>query len=199
MPPREGCRLPLNEGLLPANRLGNGLVVIAFARIGRAQTEANLRDIGLGCDDSITRHDHSGADAGGSHVARGAGCCPVGQGPRRNLFVRRRNQREGWGQERSNSKGLLDLGCQRSLCADHHRSRPSQDCLRQSHHCYPEEAIAIVGGTLAHFGTFSVIDKNLNFKIESATFPNWDGAEQERAFTLNGDELKYSLGAASAG
>lgn len=63
----------------------------------------------------------------------------------------------------------------------------------------PEEAKAIVAGSLAHFGTFSVSGNNLIFKIESATFPNWNGIEQKRPFTLNGDELKYSLAAASAG
>ncbi len=63
----------------------------------------------------------------------------------------------------------------------------------------PEENKAIVSGSLAHFGTFSVSDKTLIFKVESATFPNWNGIEQKRTFVLNGDELKYTLAAASAG
>jgi hypothetical protein len=63
----------------------------------------------------------------------------------------------------------------------------------------PEENKAIVAGSLAHFGTFSVGDRTLIFKVESATFPNWNGIEQRRAFTLTGDELKYTLAGASGG
>jgi hypothetical protein len=63
----------------------------------------------------------------------------------------------------------------------------------------PEEAKAIVAATTAHFGTYSVSENNLVFKIERASYPNWNGVEQKRPFTLSGDELKYSLAAASGG
>ena len=61
----------------------------------------------------------------------------------------------------------------------------------------PEENKAIVGGSR----TISVnaVDKTFTFKIETATFPNWDGTEQQRAFTVTGDELKYTVAAASGG
>jgi lipocalin-like protein len=65
----------------------------------------------------------------------------------------------------------------------------------------PEENKAIVGGSLAHFGTLSVnaADKTMTFKIETATFPNFDGTEQKRPFTLTGDELTFTVAAASGG
>lgn len=63
----------------------------------------------------------------------------------------------------------------------------------------PEEDKAIVSGSLAHYGTYSVVDKALVFKVERATFPNWDGIQQRRQFTLSGDELKYTLAVASGG
>ena len=65
----------------------------------------------------------------------------------------------------------------------------------------PEENKAIVGGSITHFGTLSVnaADQTFTFKIETATFPNWDGTEQKRAFTLTGDELKYTVPAQSGG
>jgi hypothetical protein len=63
----------------------------------------------------------------------------------------------------------------------------------------PEENKAIVSGTLAHFGTFSIRDKTLFFKVELSSFPNWNGIEQRRPFTVNGDELQYVLASASAG
>ena len=65
----------------------------------------------------------------------------------------------------------------------------------------PEENQAIVGGSLTHFGILAVnaADKTITFKIETATFPNWDGTEQKRAFTVMGDELTYTVPAASGG
>ena len=38
-----------------------------------------------------------------------------------------------------------------------------------------DENKAIVGGSLAHFGTYAVneADKSFTYRIESATFPNW--------------------------
>ncbi len=63
----------------------------------------------------------------------------------------------------------------------------------------PEEYKAIVSGSLAHYGTYSVVDKALVFKVERSSFPNWDGIEQRRQFTLTGDELKYTLANASGG
>jgi hypothetical protein len=65
----------------------------------------------------------------------------------------------------------------------------------------PEENKALVQGSLTHFGTLSVnaADKTFTFKIETATFPNWDGTEQKRAFTVTGDELTYTVPTASGG
>ena len=65
----------------------------------------------------------------------------------------------------------------------------------------PEENKAIVGGSLSHFGTLSVnvADKTFTFKIATATFSNWNGTEQKRPFTVTGDELRYTVVAASGG
>ncbi len=63
----------------------------------------------------------------------------------------------------------------------------------------PDEAKAIVSGSLTHFGTYSVVDNALVFKVQRATFANWNGIEQKRPFTLAGDELKYTLPVASGG
>jgi Lipocalin-like domain len=65
----------------------------------------------------------------------------------------------------------------------------------------PEENKAIVQGSATHFGTLSVnaADQTIAFKIETSTFPNWDGTEQKRPFTVTGDELQYTVAAASGG
>jgi hypothetical protein len=64
-----------------------------------------------------------------------------------------------------------------------------------------DENKAVVGGSLAHFGTYVVNegDKSFTFRVESATFPNWDNTDQKRSFVITGDELKYTTPAGSAG
>jgi hypothetical protein len=39
----------------------------------------------------------------------------------------------------------------------------------------------------------------ITFKIESSTFPNWNGTDQKRTLTIRGDELQYAVTASSAG
>ncbi len=65
----------------------------------------------------------------------------------------------------------------------------------------PEEYRAIVQGSIAHFGTYTVDDaaKTITFHIETSTFPNWDGTVQERPFTLSGDQLTWTTRSASGG
>lgn len=65
----------------------------------------------------------------------------------------------------------------------------------------PEENKAVVQGSIAHFGRYTVneADKTITFHIEASTFPNWNGAEQKRPFTLTEDELKWTTAASSGG
>jgi hypothetical protein len=65
----------------------------------------------------------------------------------------------------------------------------------------PEENRAVIQGSNAHFGTYAVDESAgaLIFRIEGATFPNWDGAEQKRSFTLDDDVLKYIIPTSTTG
>lgn len=56
----------------------------------------------------------------------------------------------------------------------------------------PEENNAVVKGSLVHFGTYKVNEKGdgYSLSIDGSTFPNWSGAQQERRFTVTGDQLK---------
>jgi hypothetical protein len=65
----------------------------------------------------------------------------------------------------------------------------------------PEEYRAIVTGSNAHFGTYSVDEKAgaIIFNVERATFPNWNGKSQTRPFSVQGDELRYQVPAPSTG
>ena len=66
----------------------------------------------------------------------------------------------------------------------------------------PEEIKATVEGTISYFGTYAVDEagKTLTYKIEGASFPNWNGTDQKRPIvSLTPDELKYSNPAPSIG
>jgi Lipocalin-like domain len=66
----------------------------------------------------------------------------------------------------------------------------------------PDENSAVVSKSIAMIGTYSVnlADKTLVFKVDSATFPNWNGTEQRRLLLSgNRDELKYITPTASSG
>jgi hypothetical protein len=65
----------------------------------------------------------------------------------------------------------------------------------------PEENAAIVHGTIAYFGTYSVSaeDHLVTVHVEGSTFPNWVGTDQKRLFTIIGDELRYTNSNRSSG
>jgi Lipocalin-like domain len=64
-----------------------------------------------------------------------------------------------------------------------------------------DEAMAVVAGSLAHFGTYVVdeADKSFTFRVDRATFPNWDGKTNRRSFVIWGDELRFTDPHASGG
>jgi len=65
----------------------------------------------------------------------------------------------------------------------------------------PEENKAIVQGSSAHFGTYTVNEKEGSYTVrpEAATFPNWVGVDQKRFFSISGDELKIVNPSGSSG
>ena len=63
----------------------------------------------------------------------------------------------------------------------------------------PEENTAVVKGSIATYGTYSVAGNVFTIKIENSTFPNWKGAEQSRTITVTGDDMKWSNPAGSGG
>jgi hypothetical protein len=58
-----------------------------------------------------------------------------------------------------------------------------------------DENRAAVLGCNPHWGRYVVneADKTILFKIDHAFYRNWEGTEQKRAFTLAGNELRYSI------
>jgi hypothetical protein len=54
-----------------------------------------------------------------------------------------------------------------------------------------EENKAIVQGSIAYFGSYSVdeIEQKINIHYDGSTYPNWDGEDQVRLLSIKGDEL----------
>ena len=66
----------------------------------------------------------------------------------------------------------------------------------------PDENRAIVQGSIAYFGKYSVseADGTVTLHIERSSFPNWNGTDQKRLIiSLTANELKYTNPAASVG
>jgi hypothetical protein len=64
----------------------------------------------------------------------------------------------------------------------------------------PEENKAIVQGSLAHYGTYTIADKVITLKVEGSTWPAWTGTDQKRSIiSFTGDEIKWSLPASIGG
>jgi hypothetical protein len=56
-----------------------------------------------------------------------------------------------------------------------------------------EENKAIVQGSIAYFGTYSVVDKVLIQKVEGSTWPSWIGTDQKRPIiSFMGDDMKMA-------
>jgi hypothetical protein len=65
-----------------------------------------------------------------------------------------------------------------------------------------DENKAVVSKSIAMIGTYSVnpAEGTLTFKVDSATFPNWNGTEQRRLLAPGAeDELRYVTPTASSG
>jgi len=66
----------------------------------------------------------------------------------------------------------------------------------------PEEAKAVVAGSIAMFGTYiyDPATRTITLKTELATFPNWNATTQERSvISATSAELKYTTAQASGG
>ena len=64
-----------------------------------------------------------------------------------------------------------------------------------------EENNAVVAGSIAHFGRYTVDDKDqtITFHVQASTFANWNGMDQKRPLSVTGDELTYRVLATSTG
>jgi Lipocalin-like domain len=61
--------------------------------------------------------------------------------------------------------------------------------------CTPEENAILVQGSNAHFGKYDIDEnaKNITFKIEHASFPNWEGTIQKRSYVYTNNQIQYTV------
>jgi hypothetical protein len=59
----------------------------------------------------------------------------------------------------------------------------------------PEENKAIIHGSTAFFGSWSVDEATSTMinRVDGSTFPNWDGTELKRSLTISGDDMKICV------
>ena len=62
-----------------------------------------------------------------------------------------------------------------------------------------DENAAVVKGSIAYFGTYTLSGETLKLHIESGTFPNWDNTDQTRIVRLSGNQFSWENAAGSAG
>jgi hypothetical protein len=100
-----------------------------------------------------------------------------------------------------NPQGILTFGAEGRYALQIYRVGRAKFASGDKSKASPEENSAAVLGSNAHFGTYSVnaTDGTIIFRIEHATFPNWDGTEQKRAFTVSDDELTYTVPTPTSG
>ncbi len=64
----------------------------------------------------------------------------------------------------------------------------------------PDENKAIVEGSIAFFGTYTVADDHTLIQhVQGSTFPNFNGTDQKRSASITGDELRITIPALSVG
>lgn len=63
----------------------------------------------------------------------------------------------------------------------------------------PEEYRAASLDSNAHFGTVSVKGDSMQTHIDHASYPNWDGKGGATTYSLQGDELTYTVAKPSSG
>jgi hypothetical protein len=101
----------------------------------------------------------------------------------------------------ANPIGLLFLGADGRYSVQIFRSDRVPFASGDKRRGTPAEYEAATLGMSSHFGRYAVdaAAGTITFKIEAASFPNWNGTEQKRPFTLSGDELEWRVPATPTG
>ena len=96
-----------------------------------------------------------------------------------------------WGQVIFNTDGQFsDILLRSDLPKFHENNRASGTV---------DENAAVVKGSIAYFGTYTLNGDTLKMHIEASTFPNWSNTDQTRLVHLSGNQFTWENAAASGG
>jgi Lipocalin-like domain len=101
-----------------------------------------------------------------------------------------------------NAKGMLMLDAAGHVVFVNMRSDLPKFASKDRTKGTPEENKAVVAGSFAYFGTYTVNEAERTFTVhyEGTTFPNFDAIDAKRTITtLTADELKYENSVATIG
>lgn len=92
-------------------------------------------------------------------------------------------------------KGLLIIDAQGRYSLQIFKSERARFASADKGAASAEEYKSAVMGSSTHFGVISVDPAagTLSFRIQNASFPNWEGEQQQRNYTLQGGELSYRV------
>lgn len=92
-------------------------------------------------------------------------------------------------------EGLLMIDVQGRYSLQIFRSEPTPFAGGDKRKGTAQEYAAAVLGMSSHFGTYEVdaAGKTLTFRIDRASYPNWNGTVQRRPYELDGDVLSYRV------
>jgi len=98
-------------------------------------------------------------------------------------------------------KGLLIIDADGRYSLQIFRADRPKFASRDKRKGTPQEYEAAVLGMSSHIGRCSIEPQSstLTFRIEWASYPNWDGTEQKRRYRLSGDVLSYEIPASATG
>jgi hypothetical protein len=96
-------------------------------------------------------------------------------------------------------KGRLIIDAQGRYSLQIFKAERARFALADKKKGSPAEFEGAVLGSSTHYGAISVAADVLTFRIEAASFPNWEGTEQTRRYELKGDQLSYQVPTAPDG
>jgi len=102
----------------------------------------------------------------------------------------------------ANPKGMMMLDAAGHVVFINMRSDLPKFASKDRTKGTPEENKAVVAGSFAYFGTYTVNEAERTFTVhyEGTTFPNFDGIDAKRSITtLTADELMYANSVSTVG
>jgi Lipocalin-like domain len=101
-----------------------------------------------------------------------------------------------------NAKGMMMLDAAGHVVFINMRSDLPKFASKDRTKGTPEENKAVVAGSFAYFGTYTINEAERTFTVhyEGTTFPNFEGVDAKRTITaLTADELKYANSVSTVG